>query len=101
MKKVKDLPAKERPREKLLERGSKSLTDEELLAVILGKGTQRDDVLSLSRRIVNVIDEKGLNFDPEDILHIDGIGNAKAASISASLEFGLGCHGHGPFCTAR
>jgi len=87
MKKVKDLPAKERPREKLLEKGSKFLTDQELLAVILGKGTQKDDVLSLSKKIVKVIDEKGINFAAEDILHIDGIGNAKASSISASLEF--------------
>ena len=87
MKKVKDLPKNERPREKLLEKGLKFLADQELLAVILGKGTQKDDVLSLSKKIVKGIDEKGLNFTPNDILHIDGIGNAKAASISASLEF--------------
>jgi DNA repair protein RadC len=87
MKKIKDLPTGERPREKLLEKGSKFLSDQELLAVILGKGTKKDDVLSLAQKIVKVIDEKGLDFSPEDILHIDGIGNAKAASISASLEF--------------
>jgi DNA repair protein RadC len=87
MKKIKDLPTRERPREKLLEKGSKFLSDQELLAVILGKGTKKDDVLSLAQKIVKVIDEKGLDFSPEDILHIDGIGNAKAASISASLEF--------------
>jgi DNA repair protein RadC len=87
MKKVKDLPVNERPREKLLARGAKCLTDQELLALILGKGTQKHDVLSLSEKIVTVIDEKGLNFAPEDILHIDGIGKAKATSISASFEF--------------
>lgn len=87
MKKVKDLPKNERPREKLLEKGAKFLSDQELLAVILGKGTQKQDVLSLSKKIVKIIDEKGLDFKVNDILHIDGIGNAKAASISASLEF--------------
>ena len=87
MKKVKDLPKSERPREKLLEKGAKFLSDQELLAVILGRGTQKEDVLSLSKRIVKIIDEKGLNFTAEDILHINGIGQAKAASISAALEF--------------
>ncbi len=87
MKKIKDLSASERPREKLLAKGPKFLADWELLAVILGRGTQKNDVLALSKKIVKVIDEKGLDFIAEDILHIDGIGNAKAASISASLEF--------------
>jgi DNA repair protein RadC len=39
MKKVKDLPKNEHPREKLLEKGAQFLSDHELLAVILGKGT--------------------------------------------------------------
>ena len=87
MKKLKDLPKNERPREKLLEKGARSLSDQELIAIILGKGTQKDDVLSLSKKIVKIIDEKGLLFSAKDILDIDGIGPAKAASISASLEF--------------
>jgi len=87
MKKVKDLPKNERPREKLLEKGAKFLSDQELLAIIIGKGTQKDDVLSLSTKIIKIIDEKGPSFSVEDILDMDGIGLAKAASISASLEF--------------
>ncbi len=46
MKKLKDLPSGERPREKLLERGAGVLSDQELLAVILGKGNRNEDVLS-------------------------------------------------------
>ena len=87
MKKVKDLPLNERPREKLLERGARNLSDRELLAVILGKGTEKDDVLSLSKKIVKVLDQKGLDFEARDITHIDGIGPARAASIAAALEF--------------
>ncbi len=49
MKSIKDLPRNERPREKLLEKGAGFLSDQELLAVILGKGTQKDDVLSYWR----------------------------------------------------
>ena len=42
MKKIKDLPKKERPREKLLEKGARTLSDQELLAVMLGRGTQNN-----------------------------------------------------------
>jgi DNA repair protein RadC len=87
MKKIKDIPQSERPREKLLNDGATSLADQELLAIILGKGTQKDDVLSLSRKIIKIIDEKGLSFSAHDITDIDGIGTAKAASIAAAFEF--------------
>lgn len=87
MKKIKDIPQNERPREKLLEKGAKALTDQELLAIILGKGTQKHDVLSLSKKIINVIDAKGLEFQAEDVLEIDGIGEAKATAICAAFEF--------------
>jgi DNA repair protein RadC len=85
--KIKDIPQSERPREKLLSQGAAFLSDQELLAVILGKGTQKDDVLSLSKKIVKIIDEKGLSFSADDIMGIDGIGAAKAASIAAAFEF--------------
>lgn len=87
MKSIKDLPMHERPREKLLKHGAGFLSDQELLAIILGKGTQKDDVLSLSKKIVKIIDEKGLAFTAHDITNVDGIGSAKAASIAAAFEF--------------
>ena len=62
MKKIKELPEFERPREKLLKQGAAFLSDQELLAIMLGKGTQKYDVLSLSKKIVKIIDEKGLSF---------------------------------------
>ncbi len=87
MKKVKDLPQNERPREKLLTKGAGFLSDQELLAIILGKGTQKDDVLSLAKKIVKIIDEKGLDFQAQDIIEVDGIGEAKATTLSAAFEF--------------
>jgi len=87
MKKIKDLPKKDRPRERLLEKGARTLSDQELLAVILGRGTQKDDVLSLSKKIVKLIDGIGLNFQAKDIIEIDGIGEAKATSLCAAFEF--------------
>lgn len=87
MKFIKDLPIHDRPREKLLTQRASFLSDQELLAVILGKDTQKDDVLALSKKIVKIIDEKGLSFTAHDITNIDGIGTAKAASIAAAFEF--------------
>ncbi len=87
MRKIKDLPKKERPREKLLEKGSHSLNDKELLAVILGKGTQKLDVLSIAKKIIKIIDQKGLELSPDDLLNIEGIGEAKAALVLAAFEF--------------
>ena len=87
MKKLKDLPQNERPREKLLEKGAGFLSDQELLAIILGKGTQKDDVFSLAKKIIKIIDEKGLGFQAKDIIAVDGIGEAKATALSAAFEF--------------
>ena len=87
MKKIKDLPIHDRPREKLLKRGASVLSDQELLAIVLSKGSKKTDVLSLSKKIVKIIDEKGLSFTAHDLMEIDGIGNAKATTIAAAFEF--------------
>jgi len=87
MKSIRDLPENERPRERLLDQGPEGLSDQELLAVILGRGTKQHDVLALARRIVKVIDQQGLNLTPHDLLDISGVGMAKAALIAAAFEF--------------
>ena len=87
MKTIKDLPLHDRPREKLLKRGASVLSDQELLAIVLSKGSKKTDVLSLSKKIVKIIDEKGLSFTAHDLMEIDGIGNAKATTIAAAFEF--------------
>jgi len=87
MKSIKDIPQNERPREKLLEKGAQVLNDKELLAVLLGKGTQKHDVLSLAEKLIKIIDLKGINLTAEDVLGIEGIGTAKAALIAAAFEF--------------
>ncbi len=87
MKKILDLPFEERPREKLMAKGAQSLSDQELLAIILGRGTRRHGVLSLARKLTKIIDEKGLCLDARELMAIDGIGEAKASSIAAAVEF--------------
>jgi DNA repair protein RadC len=81
------VPKHERPREKLLARGAKSLTDQELLAILLGKGTTGMDVMALAGKLVKVVDEKGLELHPDDLVQFNGVGEAKAALILAAIEF--------------
>jgi DNA repair protein RadC len=87
MKKIKDLPKSERPREKLLVKGAVNLSDEELLTVILGKGTRNIDVLSLAKKIIKEIDDKGLEITANDLQKIEGMGAAKSALVAAAFEF--------------
>ena len=87
MTSIRDLPKQERPREKLVELGSRALSDQELLAIILGRGTQRHDVMSLSRRIIAIIDIQGVDITAADLLDVEGIGPAKATLIAAASEF--------------
>lgn len=86
-RKIKDIPEQERPREKLLKKGPRALKDWELLAVLLGKGTAKQDVVSLAEKLVPVIDEKGLSVSIEDLAAFDGMGKAKAALVLAAMEF--------------
>jgi DNA repair protein RadC len=81
------IPKHERPREKLLVRGARALNDQELLAILIGKGTQRMDVMTLAGKLVKVVDEKGLELHPDDLLQFDGVGDAKATLILAAIEF--------------
>lgn len=87
MKKIKDLLADERPREKLCARGAAALSDQELLAIILGKGSQKCDVLALAGKLVTLIDEKGIKLQAQDLLAVEGVGTAKATAIIAAFEF--------------
>lgn len=87
MPSIKDLPLSERPRERLLQTGAQQLSDQELLAVLLGRGTAKQDVLSLSRQLIKTIDQYGIELQASDLLSIEGIGPAKAALLAAAFEF--------------
>ena len=78
MKTIKDLPEHSRPREKLRERGAAALTDEELVAAILGMGTAGIDVRTMARQVAGLIREhrEALTFDQLESL--PGMGPAKA-----------------------
>jgi DNA repair protein RadC len=84
---INDIPKQDRPREKLLRMGAAALSDQELLAVLLGKGTPGMDVMKLAGKLAKVIDEKGLGVRAEDLFEFDGVGDAKATLVLAALEF--------------
>jgi len=88
MAKIKDLPRVDRPRKKLEKYGPDKLSNPELLAVLLGSGIKGLNVLSLSKRIVKLIGEIGVNkVSLEKLLEERGLGKAKALQVIAALEF--------------
>lgn len=88
--KIKDIPAEERPRERLIKYGVESLNNEELLSILIGNGTKGKSAKDLSLMILNKIKE----IDNNDLLNyqflsrIKGLGVAKTCTILAAVEFG-------------
>jgi len=86
MKTIKDMPEHARPREKLREKGPSALTDQELVAAILGMGTAGVDVRTMARQVVGLIREHKANLTLEHLLGVPGVGLAKAAQILSAFE---------------
>lgn len=88
--KVKDLPDSEKPREKLLVSGPTALSSTELLAVVLGIGTKKEEVLSMSSRLLREYGEKAIihQKDPKAIARELKIPEIKACQIVACFELG-------------
>lgn len=86
---VGDLPKVDRPREKLVQKGSSALSDAELLAVILGKGTRGAGVLIIADEILkHYPTAKFPSVALKDLETIKGIGMAKACQVLACVELG-------------
>lgn len=86
---IKSWAIDDKPREKLLLQGSKSLSNAELLAILIGSGTRSKSAIDLSREILNSCDnsiDKLALLSTKDFQKFKGIGSAKAVTIAASLE---------------
>ncbi|MBR4495752.1 MAG: DNA repair protein RadC [Acholeplasmatales bacterium] len=84
---VKNLKKIDRPREKLIYNGPSSLTDSELLAILLDTGTKEYNVLELADKIIEDIGiDKLLNVSYNDLAKIKGIKMRKASKLIASFE---------------
>lgn len=86
MKTIKDLPEHSRPRKKLRERGAAALSDEELVAAILGMGTAGVDVRTIARQVVALLREHRGDLALNHLLAVPGIGLAKASQVLSALE---------------
>lgn len=88
---IKDWALEDRPREKLLGKGINSLTDAELIAILIGSGNKNESAVELSKKVLkgvkNNLNELG-KLTVEDLMTLKGIGEAKAITIIAALELG-------------
>ncbi len=88
-KSIKEMPSSGRPRERIHAIGPLALSDVELLCIILGSGNRQRPVQDMAQDILDIIDRgKTIGITTEDLLKVDGLGPAKAASICACLELG-------------
>lgn len=93
---IKDLPKTERPYEKLELYGEKSLSNAELLAIIIKTGTKEESSVDIARKIINLNDKynkEDLSFlkdlSLEEITKIKGIGKVKALQLKAVFELAV------------
>ena len=86
MKTIKDMPEYSRPREKLREKGAAALTDEELVAAILGMGTKGMDVRTIAKAVAGLISEYKAGLTLDHLQAVPGVGLAKASQILSAFE---------------
>jgi DNA repair protein RadC len=88
---IKSWAEDDRPREKMLKRGKQNLSDVELLAILIGSGSRKETAVGLSQRILksfeNNLNELG-KVSLTELMRFNGIGEAKAITITAALELG-------------
>jgi DNA repair protein RadC len=88
---IKSWAEDDRPREKLLQKGKLSLSDAELVAILIGSGSRNESAVQLSKRILastkNQLGDLG-KLSVKKLCEFKGIGPAKAVSIVAAMELG-------------
>lgn len=88
---IKKMPENERPREKLMRYGSKTLSNSELIAILIRTGSKKQSALELANILLSH-HEKGIRFlancTVEELSKIKGIGKSKACQIIAAVELG-------------
>ena len=88
---IKFLAEDDRPREKFLLKGKNSLSDAELLGIIMGSGNREESAVELGRKILGSVGNNWHNLSLlqiSDLMKFKGVGEAKAISIATALEIG-------------
>src|SRR5690625_6083430 len=95
---IKDVPKEDRPRERMMKMGSTHLSNQELLAILLGSGTKASSVMDLSNRVLMHFEGVKLLSDAtiEELTAIKGIGPAKGVVILAAIEIGKRMNAYKP-----
>ncbi|RKE90971.1 RadC family protein [Ichthyenterobacterium magnum] len=88
---IKNWSQDDQPREKLRDKGKATLSDAELIAILIGSGNRQESAVALSKRILASVDNN-LNelgkLSIKQLMAFKGIGEAKAISITAAMELG-------------
>lgn len=92
---IKNWAVGDRPREKLLAKGKESLSDSELIAILINSGSGKDSAIDVAKNVLRLggdnLDELG-KVSIKDLLSIKGIGEARAVTLVAALELGRRRH---------
>ncbi|MCW8966808.1 MAG: DNA repair protein RadC [Candidatus Pacearchaeota archaeon] len=95
--KIKNIIKEERPRERLMRHGPETLSSAELLAIILGNGSKKENVLILANRILSEYNFNEIsNLKITDLTRIFGIGKVKACKIISCFELGKRANSFSP-----
>ena len=90
-KSIKDWAEDDRPREKLLSKGTEALSNSELIAILIGSGTKTKSAVDVAKEVLNRakdnLNELG-KLSIKELMKTDGIGEARAITIAAALELG-------------
>ncbi|MFC7364717.1 MULTISPECIES: RadC family protein [Bhargavaea] len=88
--KISELHIADRPRERLIHQGAESLSNQELIAILLRSGTRQESVLQLSNRVLAFFDriQDMQHATLEEMTSVKGIGEAKAVQLLAAVELG-------------
>jgi DNA repair protein RadC len=87
---IKNWSDDDKPREKLLAKGSSALSNAELIGILIGSGTSKKSAVDVAREILNLstsLDDLG-RLSISEFIKVPGIGEAKAVTIMAALELG-------------
>ena len=86
---IKQQAEEDRPREKLMTKGVGALTNAELLAILIGSGTRKENVLEVANRLLSSADgnlSRIADMDKTKVMAMDGIGSGRYASIAAASD---------------
>ena len=93
---IKNWAIDDRPREKLLSKGKESLSDSELLAILINSGSGNESAVDVAKKVLklgeNNLDELG-KLSIKELTAVKGIGEARAVTLMAALELGRRRHG--------